>query len=48
MPRIGDRISVRVGPLSYQTIIDTDGVQRFEGNGVLQYLRRTGSFDLNA
>jgi hypothetical protein len=48
MPRIGDRISVRFGPLSHQTIIDTDGVQRFEGNGVLQYLRRTGSLDLNA
>lgn len=41
------KIPVVIGGVEYESIIDENGVQRFEGNEVIRYLSDTGIIDLN-
>ena len=42
-----DLIWVTVGGVEYGTYIDPDGVQRFVGDPILEYLYQTGRLDFN-
>lgn len=47
--KTGDIIKVKVGGVGYDTIIDSDGVQRFKVNTTVRYLLdANGKIDMNA
>ncbi len=43
----GDVVTVSVGGVDYETVIDKDGVQRFRRNMVLDFLFKDKRLDLN-